>query len=165
MRTFANPLAFATFLTEMTVGIDGVQRTVLERAAQIVEDEAKRVLGTYDYGWPPLAPSTVARKAAGDSPLLETGELRDSIAHNIDHPSPAALGGRWMGVGVHPMSAFVGSDNDKAVWHEFGTSRVPPRPFLSQALIREEARVVTLVGSAIAGFIANQDAGLKRVII
>jgi len=49
------------------------------KAAVVVRDEAQRVLGTYDYGWPSLAESTIAGKATGDSPGLETGAMRASL--------------------------------------------------------------------------------------
>jgi phage gpG-like protein len=104
------------------------EHAALEKAAVIVETEAKRVIGTYDYSWTPLAPSTIARKATGDSPLLETGELRESIEHNVDG-----------------LVANIGSNNMKAVWHELGTSRVPPRSFLVQAAVHKEKEVVHLI--------------------
>jgi len=50
--------------------------------------------------------------------LLRSGELRDSIEITI---APDG------------MSAEIGSNADKAVWAEFGTSRAPPRPFLQPA--------------------------------
>jgi phage gpG-like protein len=103
------------------------EHEALEKAAVIVETEAKRVIGSYEYGWPPLAASTVERKGA-DTPLLETGELRDSIEHNVDG-----------------LVANIGSNNMKAVWHELGTSRVPPRSFLVQAAVHKEKEVVHLI--------------------
>jgi hypothetical protein len=48
--------------------------------------------------------------------LLETGELRDSIKWNSD---------------AH--EAYVGTDNEKGRWHEFGTATIPARPFLGDA--------------------------------
>jgi phage gpG-like protein len=64
-----------------------------------------------------------------DSPLLETGDLRDSIERDVQH-------------GV----AFVGSNNPKALWHEFGTSRIPPRPFLEGAANAKHAEIGKLIG-------------------
>jgi hypothetical protein len=43
-----------------------------------------------------------ARKATGDSPLLETGELRDSIEHVVTQEDDEVVG-------------HVGSNSDKAV--------------------------------------------------
>jgi NAD(P)-dependent dehydrogenase (short-subunit alcohol dehydrogenase family) len=42
----------------------------------------------------------------GDTPLSETGELRDSIQYT-----------------VHGYEGAVGSDNDKALWHELSVVR------------------------------------------
>jgi phage gpG-like protein len=122
-----NIAEFVGVLGQIAV-MEAADRRALEKAAVIVETESKRVLGTYDYSWPPLQPETVASKATGDSPLLETGELRDSIHHE-----------------VHGHEADVGSDNDKAVWHELGTSRVPPRSFLMQAAVHKEHEVVKVL--------------------
>jgi hypothetical protein len=135
---------FASLLGGMAVEMQLVEHDALEKAAVIVETEAKRVLGTHDYSWPPLAPSTIARKATGDSPLLETGELRDSIQHHVGHTG--AHGG---------MEADIGSDNDKALWHELGTARVPPRPFLSGAAIHKEHEVVDVIGREMVAFLAG----------
>jgi hypothetical protein len=87
----------------------------------IAEHEARAAVGTYAFGWPPLKPDTIAQKATGDSPLLETGEMRDSIASRAE---PTAIG----------AEGEVYSGSPKAVWHELGTDRIPPRPFLGPAL-------------------------------
>ena len=67
--------------------------------------------------WPPLTPSTLAHKDGVNTPLLETGEMRDSIAWNSD---------------AH--EGYVGSDNEKSglqrVRHIAG---IPPRPVLGLA--------------------------------
>ena len=57
-----------------------------------------------------MKPQTIASKATGDSPLLETGDLRASITHRVDKEK---------------KEAYVGSDNPKARYHELGTSRIP----------------------------------------
>jgi phage gpG-like protein len=87
------------------------------------------VLGTYDYGWPALKPSTIAGKSTGDSPLLETGDLRDSIERDVQHDV-----------------AYVGSNNKKALFHELGTSRIPPRPFLAGAVSAKHAEIGEMIG-------------------
>ncbi len=87
------------------------------QACALLAEQCRLVIGTYTYGWPPLQPTTIARKATGDSPLFETGELRASIEWNADE-----------------HQGYVGSDNPKMVWHEWGTSRVPPRPVLGPSI-------------------------------
>jgi HK97 gp10 family phage protein len=121
-------LGFAAKLAALRKGFDHVEHEALTEVAILYQTEAKRVLGTYDYGWAPLKEATVARKTTGDSPLLETGALRDSIEYSVtDH------------------KASIGSDDPKAEWHEFGTSRIPPRPFIGGAYHAKEAEVKALL--------------------
>jgi hypothetical protein len=107
-------LGFVAKLKTIELEMDVLGPALVARACEMVAGEAQRVIGTYDYGWPSLAASTLAKKSA-DTPLLETGELRASI--------------EWQSNGLR---GEVGSNNDKAVWHESGTSRIPPaqaRPY------------------------------------
>lgn len=119
----------ASFFGGMAVHIDHLKHDALDHGARILQTEAKRVLGTYDYGWPALKPSTIAGKSTGDSPLLETGDLRDSIERD-----------------VQTDKAYVGSNSNKALWHEFGTSRIPPRPFLGGAANAKTAEIGEMIG-------------------
>lgn len=137
-KSFNSPAAFATFLTGLALEVEHEKHKVLEETAQLVEDEAKRVIGTYDYGWPPLAPSTLAKKSA-DTPLLETGEMRDSIEHIVKNDE-----------------ANIGSNNDKALWQELGTVNIPPRSFLGGALVHKREEVVKLVGGKIVAVIEGK---------
>lgn len=130
---------FVAFLGTIRADMNHANHTALEHAAQIVEAEAKRVIGTYDYNWTPLAPATIAHKATGDSPLLETGEMRDSIEHRSDH-----------------ATAEIGSDLDKAIWMELGTNKVPARSFLAGAMEHEAHHVVDTIGRVITAHIAGQ---------
>jgi hypothetical protein len=98
---------------------------ILTDWAVSVRDRARKAIGTYKYGWAPLAESTLKKKAA-DTPLLETGELRDSISAFVEMKGPE-----------HGRAA-VGSDLEKAVWHELGTSTIPPRSFLMESAVRSE---------------------------
>ena len=100
----------------------------IERAAEMVESEAKGAIGTYKYDWPALADSTLAQKA-GDTPLLERGDLRESIEHQVAH--------------THRQSdADIGSNSEIAVYQTHGTSRgIPPRPFMEPAAIAQEEKI------------------------
>jgi HK97 gp10 family phage protein len=137
MREFGL-LEFVSFLGTLPMEIEHANHSALEKAAVIVESEAKRVIGTYDYGWAPLAPSTLENKAA-DTPLLETGEMRDSIEHNSDH-----------------KEAHIGSNNDKALWQELGTRKIPPRPFLQGALQHKKGEVLHVIGREVVGALAGE---------
>lgn len=106
----------------------------MEKACVMLRDEAKSAIGTYKYGWPSLAPSTLARKS-GDTPLLETGQLQGSIEYNLDGPG-------------NRIEAYVGTDDRKAAWQEFGTSRgIPPRPFIGGAANAKGAEAARLVAT------------------
>jgi len=140
MKTFTL-VGFAGLLSTLRLEMDHANHDALDRAGRIVRDEAQRVIGTYDYGWTPLAPSTLARKAA-DTPLLETGEMRDSVDYRADH-----------------NTAEIGSDLDKAIWQELGTSRIPPRSFLAGAMQHEVHHVVDTIGRVITAHLAGQPIG------
>ena len=80
----------AALFIGMAIAVKRLETEALEKAAVMVEEEAKRVIGTYDYGWPSLATSTLKKKS-DDTPLLETGALRDSISHKV-HGRRAVIG-------------------------------------------------------------------------
>jgi phage gpG-like protein len=94
----------------------------------IVEKGSKEAIGTYEFGWPPLAESTLEKKAA-DTPLLETGAMRDSIRHEVEGDT-----------------ARIGSDLDYALYQEVGTSRIPPRSFLMQSAVHHRDEIVQEIG-------------------
>lgn len=130
MGSFGSLAAFAAHLTALTVRIDQARQDALEEAAQVVETEARSYPGDYQAGWPALKPETVARKAAGDSPLLETGKMRDSYGHQI----------------ISDREAVVGSNDENALRHELGTSKMPPRPVLTTAAVAKEDEVRQILG-------------------
>ena len=124
---------FAARMLVLNKELKQAEQDILEKGARMIRAEARAAIGTYTYNWERLKPETVARKRSGDSPLLETGELRDSISYTV-------------GIG----EAHVGSNNDKAVWHELGTKRVPPRPFLMRAAIQQERAIARMARRRVA---------------
>jgi hypothetical protein len=133
---------FAGLLTTMSVSMHVAHHVALEHAALIVETEAKRVLGTYDYDWPQLAESTQDERGylgfPDNEPLLRTGELRDSIEHTVE-----------------TKAAHVGSNNDKAVWQELGTTTIPARSFLAGAAAHKFNEVGHEIGRVVHGYLSN----------
>lgn len=125
----------AAFFTGISLKLERATKVAVAKAGRLVRDEARRVLGTYDYGWTPLQEATIAHKAHGDTPLLETGEMRLSIKYTVT--------GTYMN-----WTAYVGSNNPKALWHEFGTIHIPPRSFLGGAAIHMESKVKHIFGHA-----------------
>jgi phage gpG-like protein len=125
-------LGFAAKLHAIDRDLKEVGPAIVAKACEMVAAEAKRVLGTHDLDWPELRPETIARKMRGDSPLLETGAMRDSIT--------------WNSKG---LEGHVGSNLDRAVWMELGTARVPPRPFLASAAQRIEKKIHRMAAKAV----------------
>lgn len=128
-----SPLQMAAILEHAAMKIQHAGHEILEPVGVMLETSAKEAIGTYRFGWTPLAESTIAHKATGDSPLLETGALQGSIGHVVEGED----------------RAYVGTNDEKAKWHEFGTSRIPPRPFLGGALAHDGDKIPALVHAAL----------------
>lgn len=161
VKTFNSFAGLAAELASLVVGIDAARKEALDRAAKVIEKEAKRVIGTYDYGWPELAPSTQDTRASlgydPDEPLLREGDLRTSIEHTI----------------VSDKEAEIGSNSDVAVYQELGTPTIPSRSFLAGAASakgKECAEILgevviesvfggTVIGKAVDAFIEGSTTG------
>jgi hypothetical protein len=117
--------------------IDDIGPAIIRQACQMVADEAKRVLGTAGYNWPQLSAETLAHKMMPGM-LLETGDLRSSI--------------KWSAEG---LEGRVGSDSDKAVWHELGTKKIPPRTFLVGAAMAMEDKIHKMAVAAVKSVISG----------
>ena len=132
---------FIARLAAAAVAMESAQRSALERAAKVIEAEAKAEIGEYQgaagpfAAWAPLADATkkdrVAQGYSEDDPLLRTGGLRDSISHAVARDE-----------------AVIGSNSEIAVYQELGTATIPPRSFLGGAAVRKTAEVVKILGSA-----------------
>ena len=118
------------------------------KAAKVVQEDAKARIGEYQKAtgpfpeWQPLAESTEAEKArhgyALDAPLLRTGDMRDSI--ETEH---------------NALEAIIGSKDPVARYQEFGTDRIPPRPFLGPAVFDSREKIHKLIGDAVANVFSN----------
>ena len=128
MSKFFTLLEFIAEIPAIQRDIEATGPMIVEKACKIVQARAKRTIGTNQEMWPPLAPSTITDKQrhgyATPKPLLRTGELRDSIQY-------IARG----------LEGCVGSDLERAVYLEMGTSRMPPRSYLRSAAIVSEDRI------------------------
>ena len=140
---------FAALLTSVSNMAAG-QREGLQRAAELVEEEAKDSLGTYQGAsgpvpaWPTLSQVTqddrVEKGFSPNEPLLRSGELRDSID-----------------IEVHRDHAFVGSTHEGAPAHELGADGVPQRSFLAGAAYRNEEEIAELIGQAVFNHLFGDD--------
>jgi HK97 gp10 family phage protein len=134
-------LGFIEHLARATMEMHVAEHRALERAAKIVQKEAKEEIGHYQeeagpfVHWAELAESTkedrVRQGFAEDEPLLRTGEMRDSIEYRVVE-----------------REAVVGSDSPIAEYQELGTTHIPPRSFLGGAAFRKAEEVAKIVGAA-----------------
>ena len=140
-------LEFAAKLAAADVALEVGSEIALAKSCAMLSSKAKDLIGVPHEEWPPLAPSTLAHKDGVNTPLLETGEMRDSITWNSD-----------------ATEGYVGSDNKKLVYNEFGTSRIPPRPVLGLALTQNERKVERLVEKEVAAAIGGALGGVGEIL-
>ncbi len=118
----------------MKFALEREVRLEMEAAAEL----AKSFIGQEVPGWAPLTPSTIADKERQGfpvpAPLKRTSELQDSI-----HGEAESVYGGVRGV--------VGSTDEIAIFHEHGTSKLPPRPFLGPALMLAEPLIEKSLGA------------------
>ncbi|HEX7854436.1 MAG TPA: HK97-gp10 family putative phage morphogenesis protein [Sphingobium sp.] len=143
-------LGAATAMLAAEVAINRNARKALERVATKVEKTAKSEFGAYQpatgsfAAWEELAESTQEERArlgyTPDDPLLREGDLRDSISHE-----------------VADLVAVIGSTSEIAEHHEFGTSKMPPRPFLGPAVERNKKAIIKELGGAVVDGLIGDD--------
>lgn len=133
--------AMALEFLAIEVGMAAALEKSLERVLVKIERTAKSEFGTYQPevgefpGWNELAEATkadrVAKGYSENEPLLREGDLRDGIGHEREG-----------------LDGIVGSPDEIMIYHELGTSRMPPRPVLGPAAFRSKAAVEELLGVA-----------------
>ena len=148
-----NSLAeLAAHLLAAEIALKRAEHNMLKKAALLIEREAKGEIGFYqpDVGpfpaWAQLAESTEASKAAkgypGGAPLLASGDMRKNITHEI-----------------HGQEAVIGSPDEEAIYHEFGTSKMPPRPIFGPAVYKNLEKLHFMMGTeVVAGIIEGKAA-------
>lgn len=144
MKQFDSMAEFAARLLEIAAEQELLVKHAVVRCAEIVEHEAKAEIGTYQeqagpfIAWPELAEATKSDRLrqgfTEDDPLLRTGEMRDSLGTAIS---------------TDGLEAQIGSNDDKAVWQELGTDRIPPRSFLGGAMIRKLPEIEKTLGETV----------------
>lgn len=143
-----NLRAFADHIRRVREEMPETKTVALRRGAETVRDAAKDLIGTETDVWAPLADATVEEKqrlgftgkVSATDPLLRTGELRASIQVRE----------------VTPEHALVATDDPIAGFQEFGTTRIPPRPFIGTAVFQQEHHVVAEMGEVLTAGLRNR---------
>jgi hypothetical protein len=150
MREFHSMGSFAEHLLTLVAAETIALHKGLEVCAKHVEKTAKDEIGFYQGevgsfpAWAELTDETEAEKARlgfeTGAPLLRTGELRDSIGHEVG-----------------PLEAAIGSTSDVMLYQEIGTEHIPPRPVLGPAIIHNSKRIEAILGAAaVSGLIGGE---------
>jgi phage gpG-like protein len=125
-------LEFAAKLMAAEADMRLITPETIRAACQIVASAARDMIGVPKPEWPALNPETLARKIA-NTPLLETGAMRDSIQWNSDE-----------------HDGYVGSNSKILQYQEFGTQKgLPPRPVLGLAVIKKEKEIERMAAKAV----------------
>ena len=148
MRSFDSFGSFAEHLVVVAGTTKIALHEGIKKSVALIEKTAKAEIGVYqdavgtfqnDIGvfpaWEQLAESTERQKEAMgyplDSPLLASGEFRDTID------------GKAIG-----LNGVVGSNDQRGVWFEQGTVHMPPRPVFGPAAVRCEDKVLRILAEA-----------------
>ncbi|HQU04297.1 MAG TPA: hypothetical protein PLT25_06220 [Acidocella sp.] len=146
-------LGFIGKLSDMTLAAHEIGHHALERAAVLVEQEAKSSIGHYQdaagpfAGWAELADATKADRVRQgypeNEPELRDGSMRDGIEHTV---VMTGFNGE----------AHIGSDDPILEYQELGTKKMPPRSILGGALFRESDKVAEIIGRTVYGALVGE---------
>jgi phage gpG-like protein len=144
MRNFNSLASAALHFGRLARDLKGAEEAIIRGACHLIAERAKASIRTSANGfnWPKLQPETVKRKSRGDTPLLETGELLGSISYQVDG-----------------ATGQVDSTSEKAVWHELGTKRIPPRSFLLASAVQELPHIKILTHSVVRSMMLGERLG------
>lgn len=159
MKRFKSFSAFARAIEKAATELEAAYAATMEAGAVLVEATAKAEIGHYqreDMGpfaqWEELKDATqkaharamargeAAPDANENSPLLVSGELRDTIKHEST-----------------ARQFVVGSESEIMVYQELGTPEgIPPRPVLGPAMYRNAETIANMIGKAVEKTIAGK---------
>ncbi len=116
-------------------------------AGAALVEHAKDAIGMEQDAWPALADSTIEQKqrmgwtgrVSATDPLLARGELRSSISSTEDD-----------------SGVTLGSTDPIAPFHEHGTDRMPPRPFIEPTMFAHgQEATETIAGHVVAALVGE----------
>lgn len=144
--------------TDVRPAVHAAARAFVSQAAVRIAARARRKIGFYQSGWPPLAASTLERKKyrrgrrghrnvsymIADTPLLDMGDMR------------AGVHGFARGLKAHvtaPFPAEVHEQDPDMARIKAGYPTPPARPFLGPSLAEELPGMITDLEAEVAAAI------------
>lgn len=149
--------SFANHLSMVVVpNIPSAMREGLHEVGEVITASAQAKFGEYQPAvykfpkWAPLSEATIESGNPNNTPLLRTGETRDSVDYTIDGDN-----------------VVIGSSEPTMVYHEVGTKTEPPRPVLGPAAYEARAMIRQIMGKAtvlavVPGMKLSKSLGFKR---
>lgn len=145
-KDFSSLLDFSDHLFKASNHEVFALKECLDLAGKIIQLEAKKEIGylqpqvgPFD-AWEELADSTKEEKErlgyvfnSDYNPLFRTGSLLNSIVYEVN---------------MDKLETIVGSKSQIAAFQEFGTNRIPPRPFIGPAMFKNMEKIAQLFGKA-----------------
>lgn len=151
MREISFDMLVEKFLS-VPEGVHLATKMALTKSAVEVHKTAVKKFGHYQsaigpyQAWAVLNPDYVKRKIAagspGDDPLIGHNKSKNKV-----YPTPLR---QALTMNVQMMHAQVGTNDPIGKWQEFGTSRIPARPFLRPALYQNEAKIKEIFSESVA---------------
>lgn len=140
MPTFSSIDQFLSELRTLQSRLPRIEHQALEEAGEHLVAGAQAMIGREIAQWAALAAVTVQEKArlgytgriSATDPEYRTGELRISISYSIEG-----------------KALILGTTDPIAPFQEMGTSRMPPRPFISTTMFRDGRAAAELVAEHI----------------
>ncbi len=142
VREFRTIAEFVAFLGRAEAEVHHAEERGLQEAGKRLVHATQELIGAEDEAWAALAPFTVAEKTrlgyinriTPTDPLYRTGELRISITYDVALPA-----------------LTIGTPDEIGYFQEFGTNRIPPRPFIGLTMFRDHHHAANLVAGHIVG--------------
>ena len=114
----------------------------MHKAALLVERDVKMSFQKSATGRAYKRGDKVHRASlAGQTPAVDTGVLRASIASDVKVSMGMVTGKVGSDIGIIAAQAPAGTDVEYGVYLELGTSTMAARPFLRPALIKNRSKI------------------------
>lgn len=148
-KLFGNWKGLKKFTTNFDKDLKNESRGFLNDTSQEIKEAIQTTINGQTESWTPLKPDTIEKK--GSSMILkEKGDLVNSIEVTKQSDEVYVITPQ----GSHHSGL---SNSQIAIYHEYGTERIPPRPFISPVYedFKDEVpkEVTEMVGKTVQKYI------------